>query len=84
MEFQFLTLRRSMASHASTISMSLKNKMIKAASDVKGSKVISKQRPQIIEEIDKLLLVFIDEKQLKGDSLSEVFICEKVLYIYVC
>ena len=60
----------------STISSFLKNKeMIKAANVVKASKVISKQRPQIIEEVDKLLLVFINEKQLKGDSLSETFIC---------
>ena len=47
-----------------------------------GSKVISKQRPQIIEEVDKLLLVSINEKQLKGDSLSEAIVCEKALEIY--
>ena len=36
----------------STISTFLKNrKMIKAANVVKGSKVISKQRPQIIEQV---------------------------------
>ena len=67
----------------STISTSLKNKeMIKAAKVEKGSKGISKQRPQIIEEVDKLLLMFINEKQLKGNSLSEAFICEKALDIY--
>ena len=56
----------------STISTFFKNKeMIKAA------KVISRQRPQINEEVEKLLLVFISEKQLKGGSLSETFICEK-------
>ena len=66
----------------STIPTFLKNKeTIKAANVAKGSKVISKQRPQIIEEVDKLLLVFINEKQLKGDSLSEAFICEKALDI---
>ena len=52
----------------STISTFFKNKMIKAANVAKGSKVISKQRPQIIEEIEKLLLVFINVKQLKCDS----------------
>ena len=56
--------------------------MIKAVNVVKGSKVISKQRPQIIEELEKVLLVFINEKQLKGDSLSEAFIYEKALDIY--
>ena len=56
--------------------------MIKAANVAKGSKVISRQRPQIIEEVNKLLLVFINEKQMKGDSLSEAFVCEKALDIY--
>ena len=45
-------------------------------------KVISKQRPQIIEEVEKLLLVFINEELLKGDSLSETFISEKAQSIY--
>ena len=67
----------------STISTFLKNmEMINAANVAKGYKFISRQRPQIIEEVNKLLLVFINEKQLKGDSLSEVFICEKALDIY--
>ena len=44
----------------STISTFFKNKeMIKAANVAKGSKVISKQRPQIIEEVDKLLFVYL-------------------------
>ena len=30
----------------------------------------------------KLLLLFINEYQLKGDSLSETFICEKAQDIY--
>ena len=44
--------------------------------------MISKQRPQTIEEVEALLLVLINEKQLKRDSLSEAFICEKALDIY--
>ena len=44
--------------------------------------MISKQRPQIIEEVEKVLLVYLNDKQLKGDSLSEVFICEKAPDIY--
>ena len=53
----------------STISTLLENKvMIKAVNVTKGSKVISRQRPLIIEEVEKLLLVFINEKVLKGDS----------------
>ena len=44
--------------------------------------MIGKLRPQISEEFKKLLLMYINEKQLKGDSLSEAFICEKALDIY--
>ena len=56
--------------------------MIETANVAKGSKVISRQRPQIIEEVEELLLVFINEKQLKGDSLCEAFICENALDFY--
>ena len=55
----------------SAVSTFLKNKeMIKAANVEKGSKVISRQTPQIIDEVEKLLLVFINEKQFSRDSLS--------------
>ena len=67
----------------SSISTFLMNKeMIKAANEAKGSNVMSMQRLQIIEKVEKLLLVFINEKQLKGGSLSEAFICEKALDIH--
>ena len=80
MEFVFLILR---CMPKSTISKFLKNnEMIKAVGVSKGSKVICKHRPQIIEEVEKLLLVFIKEKRLIWDNLSEAFICEKTLDIY--
>ena len=67
----------------STISTLLNNKeMTKAANVANGSKVISKQRPQIIAEVVKLWRVFINEKQLKGDSFIEAFICDKAIDIY--
>ena len=55
--------------------------MIKAVNVTKGFKVICRQAPQLIEEVDKLLSIFY-VKQLKGDSLSEAFICERALDIY--
>ncbi|XP_016070266.1 PREDICTED: tigger transposable element-derived protein 1-like [Miniopterus natalensis] len=62
----------------STISTILKHKeAIKSADVAKGVKVLTKQRPQAIEEVEKLLLVWINEKQLAGDSISEAMICEK-------
>ena len=67
----------------STISTILKNKDQLKASDVaKGSSVLSKQRPQVLEEVEKLLLIFVIEKQLSGDTLSEDAICAKAKLLY--
>ena len=44
--------------------------------------VICKKRPPILEEVEKLLLVYINEVQLRGDNVSESFVCEKALEIY--
>ena len=67
----------------STLSTTIKNKeVIKGADVAKGVTVISKQRPPILEEVEKLLLVYINEIQLRGDNISESFICEKALEIY--
>ena len=65
----------------STISTIIKE-VIKGVDIAKGVTVVSKQRPPILEEVEKLLLVYINEVQLRGDSISELFICEKALEIY--
>ncbi|XP_044137796.1 tigger transposable element-derived protein 1-like [Bufo gargarizans] len=62
----------------STISTILKNKAaIKGADVAKGVTMLTKQRTQVLEEVEKLLLVWLNEKQLAGDSVSEAMICEK-------
>ena len=67
----------------STISTILKHKEVLKKADVAmGVTAISKQRPQIMEEMEKLLLIFTKEKMLAGDSISEALICEKALQIY--
>ena len=67
----------------STISTILNNKDQLKASDVaKGSSVLSKQRPQVLEEVEKLLLIFVNEKQLSGNTLSEDAICAKAKLLY--
>ena len=67
----------------STICTVIKNKqVIKVADDAKGVTVISKQRPPILEEVEKLVLVCVNDVQLRGDNISESFICEKALEIY--
>jgi len=39
--------------------------------------VITKQRSQTIEEVEKLLLIWINDNMLTGNSVSEGMICEK-------
>ena len=66
------------------ISTFLKNKeAIKTADVAKGVTIVhGKQRPHIMDEVEKLLLILIKEKELDGDSISEGIICEKALCIY--
>ena len=65
------------------ISTIIKNKeVIKGADVAKRVTVISKHRPPILKEVKKLLLVYINEVQLRGDNISESFICEKAIEIY--
>ncbi|XP_064107221.1 tigger transposable element-derived protein 1-like [Macrobrachium nipponense] len=67
----------------STISTFLKHReVIKSASVAKGVKSLTKQRPPIIDEIEKLLLVWINEKQSSGDRVTEPMICGKALTLY--
>lgn len=62
----------------STICTILKNKeTIKGADVARGVTVLTKQRSQTIEEVEKLLLIWINEKLLAGESISEGIICEK-------
>ncbi|XP_045141367.1 tigger transposable element-derived protein 1-like isoform X2 [Echinops telfairi] len=62
----------------STISTFLKHKeAIKSASVAKGVTSLTKQRPPLIDEVEKLLLVWINEKQLAGDSIPKAAICAK-------
>ena len=48
-----------------TVSMIVRNKeAIKAANAAKGIKSVSKQHSQTLEEVEKLLYIWINEKQL--------------------
>ena len=62
----------------STICTILKNReKIKKADVASGVTVITKQRSQTIEEGEKLLLIWINDNMLAGNSVSEGMICEK-------
>jgi hypothetical protein len=62
----------------STISNILKNReAIKAADVAKGVKSHTSTRLPAVEEVEKLLMVWINGKQVAGDNVSEAIICEK-------
>ncbi|GFS75253.1 HTH CENPB-type domain-containing protein [Nephila pilipes] len=66
-----------------TISTIIKQKeAIKKLQPSKGVNIISKLRTNIHDEMEQLLLLWIKEKQLAGDSVSEAIICEKAGAIF--
>ncbi|KAM4030834.1 tigger transposable element-derived protein 1-like [Anomaloglossus baeobatrachus] len=67
----------------STVCTILKKKdEIKSLDTAKGITRVSKQRPRVLEDVEKLLLVWINEKQLAGDTVTENLICEKAKVLY--
>ena len=67
----------------STISNILKNReAIKAADVAKGAKYLTSKRLPAVEEVEKLRMVWFNERHLVGDSVSEAIICEKARLLY--
>jgi hypothetical protein len=67
----------------SPISTILKNReAIKAADVAKGVKSRTSKRLPAVEEVEKLLMVWLNEKQLAGASVSEAIVCEKARLLY--
>ena len=66
-----------------TAKSAISNKeVMKAANVANGVTIVhSKQRPQIMDQVEKPLLIRIKENELAGDSISEGIICEKALQI---
>ncbi|XP_067326511.1 probable inactive protein kinase DDB_G0270444 isoform X1 [Anolis sagrei] len=76
-------LAREYNRNTSTICSILKQKeSIKAVAPAKGIKIISKLRTSAHEEMEKLLLVWLTEKRLAGDIVTESIICEKARALY--
>ena len=68
---------------SSTICTILKQKEeIKKFDVAKRVTMITKQRPNLLD-VEKLLLVWIKKKQLKGDSVSGGITCTKAKVLYV-
>ncbi|XP_069961022.1 tigger transposable element-derived protein 1-like [Cherax quadricarinatus] len=62
--------------------MVAKKKEIKDAVVAKGVTMLTKMRSPVLEEVEKLLLVWINEKQLAGDTLMTSIICEKARQLH--
>lgn len=79
-----LELARQYGRSTSTICNILKQKdAIRSATPAKGTTVLSPLRTNIHEEMEKLLLVWVKEKEMAGDTMSEAIIREKARSIYV-
>lgn len=67
----------------STICTILKNKdKIKEIDASKGVTRISTQRLRVLDDVERLLLIWINEKQLQADIITESIICEKAKLIF--
>ncbi|XP_068200763.1 putative CENPB DNA-binding domain-containing protein 1 [Palaemon carinicauda] len=67
----------------STISTIIKQKAaIKAVKPSKGIKIISKHHRPTLEEMERLLLIWLKDKEIVGDTNTETIICEKASAIY--
>ncbi|GFQ71098.1 uncharacterized protein TNCT_59191 [Trichonephila clavata] len=55
---------------------------LKSVTPAKGLTIISKLRTSLHENMEKLLMVWVTEKQLQGDTLTQTIICEKARAIY--
>ena len=78
-------IARELGKAFSTIATIIKKReSIKAAETSKGVKFLTstKKRPEIMNKMEKLLLVWINEKQLARDTISQAIICEKAKSIY--
>ena len=59
-----------------------KKEEVRALDAAKRVTRISKQWPYVLEGVEKLLLVWINEKQLAGDTVTKSFICKKAKALY--
>lgn len=67
----------------SSIATILKNKeVIKAAEVATGVKILSSQRNVLNEQMEKLLIVWINEKQISGNKMTQKIVCEKARSLY--
>ncbi|XP_068250721.1 putative CENPB DNA-binding domain-containing protein 1 [Palaemon carinicauda] len=67
----------------STISTIIKQKSaIKSVKPSKWITIISKRRSTTLQEMERLLLIWIKHKEIVGDTITKTIICEKASAIY--
>ena len=67
----------------SAIGTILKQKeAIKAATPSKGMTILSSKRSHVNDEMERLLLLWIKEKEIAGDTITEAVICHKASAIF--
>ena len=76
-------LARQYKRSTSTTCTVLKQELIKGITPVKSVRIISKLCTFVHKKMEKLLMVWMTEKQLKRDTLTQGNICEKSPAIYV-
>ena len=55
---------------------------IRALDSAKGVRKVMKQQPCVLGDVEKLLLIWINEKQLAGDTVTETIICQKAKALF--
>ncbi|XP_050079802.1 tigger transposable element-derived protein 2-like [Anopheles maculipalpis] len=78
-----IDLAREYNRNTSTIYSIQKDKeKLKAATVSKGVSRQSDKRSQAMDDVERLLLVWIDEKRLQGETVTQPIICEKAKRIF--
>ncbi|KAL4009339.1 hypothetical protein ACER0C_003191 [Sarotherodon galilaeus] len=76
-------IAREYGRNPSTIGTIIKQKeVIKAGKPSMGTTIMSKRRTPIHDEMERLLLLWIKDKEKTGNTLTETIICEKASSIY--
>ena len=78
-----IELARKFGRSTSTICTILKQKdILKDVKAAKGATIVSQLRTSVHDEMERLLLIWIKEKELAGDTVTETIISEKARAIF--
>ena len=80
---RIVNINREYSRNASTIGtiVAMREKIL-AMDAAWGVTRIAKNRPAVLEEVEKLLVIWMQEKQRAGDTVTEAVTCEKARALY--